>query len=391
MEEHIENIAFPYISESFGCNCFTLNNNQYVGEGIIYRVYLDKNRGYFIGAFYDGNSKVTVLEASGNYVHNETEKSFYAEQWKESNIQELIRLKLNTNSEGVRPFWHLDCEEVECLTYYIFNDMQQDSKDYSRINFIPTYNNLADILEYKTEEPNFDNKDFLITALYISPKNKYETGHFVTGVLVKKGQRGIEPFVYDTDNNGQKNGQFKTEDGRIINYSHLNALPIQGKSNLCGIFTAVAIPLMTVCENFGIISTSCKSGDFQRNNYNYVKDYLKSNIGIDLDYFVSNRVIIDGLILENYGASKIPNLQTHTYEYNQDSLYDRTSIVYDKNDNLKKMNNKKSKSQFLKNHQPLEQAPLKPKAKEMEDMSHYWRNRINKKDKQLASYEIELQ
>ena len=57
-------------------------------------------------------------------------------------------------------------------------------------------------------------------------------------------------------------------------------------------------------------------------------------------------------------------------------------------DNLKKMNNKKSKSQFLKNHQPLEQAPLKPKAKEMEDMSHYWRNRINKKDKQLASYEI---
>ena len=168
-------------------------------------------------------------------------------------------------------------------------------------------------------------------------------------------------------------------------------MPIQGKSNLCGIFTAVAIPLMTVCENFGIISTSCKSGDFQRNNYNYVKDYLKSNIGIDLDYFVSNEVIIDGSIVENFGAGKIPNLQTHTYEYNQDSLYDRTSIVYDKNNNLKKMNNKKSKSQLLKNHQPLEQAPLKSKAKEIEDMSHYWRNRINKKDKQLASYEIELQ
>ncbi len=117
----------------------------------------------------------------------------------------------------------------------------------------------------------------------------------------------------------------------------------------------------------------------------------KNNIGIDLDYFVSNRVIIDGLILENFGAGKIPNLQTHTYEYNQDSLYDRTSIVYDKNDNLKKMNNKKSKSQLLKNHQPLEQAPLKSKAKEIEDISYYWRNKINKKDRQLASFEMELQ
>ena len=187
MEEYIENTTFPYISGSFGCNCFALNNNQYVGEGIIYRIYLNKNIGYFIGACFDGNDKVIVLEASGNYVYNETEKSFYAEQWKESNIQELIRLKLNTNNKGIRPFWHLDCEEVECLTHHIFDIIQQNSKDYSRINFIPTYNKLADILEYKTEESNFGNKDFLITALYISPKNKYETGHFVTEVLVKKG------------------------------------------------------------------------------------------------------------------------------------------------------------------------------------------------------------
>ena len=79
MEEYIENTTFPYISGSFGCNCFALNNNKYVGEGIIYRVYLNKNIGYFIGACFDGNDKVTVLEASGNYVYNETEKSFYAE------------------------------------------------------------------------------------------------------------------------------------------------------------------------------------------------------------------------------------------------------------------------------------------------------------------------
>lgn len=68
----------------------------------------------------------------------------------------------------------------------------------------------------------------------------------------------------------------------------------------------------------------------------------------------------------------------------------KVSLINSKDDNLEK-NNRKSKSQLLKNHQPLEQTSLKLKAKEMEDISYYWRNKINKQDRLLASSEMELQ
>ena len=56
-----------------------------------------------------------------------------------------------------------------------------------------------------------------------------------------------------------------------------------------------------------------------------------------------------------------------------------------------KQDRKKSHSQPLKRPKSLKQVPLKPKAKEMEDIENsYWRNRINKKDRRLASYEMEL-
>ena len=56
-----------------------------------------------------------------------------------------------------------------------------------------------------------------------------------------------------------------------------------------------------------------------------------------------------------------------------------------------KQDRKKSHSQPSKKPKHLEKTLLKPKAKENEDIENsYWRNKINKKDKQLASSKMEL-
>ena len=101
------------------------------------------------------------------------------------------------------------------------------------------------------------------------------------------------------------------------------------------------------------------------------------------DFFnLSKRGINSSLFKKTLGSIHSGN---HTGLYSN-----KVSLINSIDDNLGK-NNKKSKSQLLKNHQPLEQTSLKPKAKEMEDISYYWRNKINKKDRQLGSSKIELQ
>ena len=100
------------------------------------------------------------------------------------------------------------------------------------------------------------------------------------------------------------------------------------------------------------------------------------------DFFnLSKRGINSSLFKKTLGSIHSGN---HTGLYSN-----KVSLINSIDDNLEK-NNRKSKSQLLKNHQPLEQTSLKLKAKEMEDISYYWRNKINKQDRLLASSEMEL-
>lgn len=51
------------------------------------------------------DGQLSTLVAIGNFVYNETEKRFFAENWEEINITELVKIKLNTvYNGGTRPF-----------------------------------------------------------------------------------------------------------------------------------------------------------------------------------------------------------------------------------------------------------------------------------------------
>lgn len=154
--------------------------------------------------------------------------------------------------------------------------------------------------------------------MYIPPKTEGDTGHFVTGIVHHKDGKQHPPcelFVYDTDNNREEVGEFILEDGRVIEYKHLNkytnkGLTLQGKSNLCGVFTANAISLMTSYKDFAQIKESCEMEEFQQQNYNNVQSYLRDVVGLNLEPFVFNGIEIDELISQGTGAGRVSIEQT---------------------------------------------------------------------------------
>mgnify|MGYP001153845139 CR=1 FL=1 len=184
------------------------------------------------------------------------------------------------------------------------------------VNFIPNYEEIANILKCKNiledESINqlFGNKDFFLTSLYIPPQIDGNTGHFATGIIKKNEQSRAELYVYDTDNKEQKKrGWFQTECGRI-QYKHLNNSSLQGESNLCGIFTANAISLMATYQNFAQIEQLCNSRQFQQQNYDNVKSYLKGLVGLDLDHFVLNGVENGTQVTKGSGVGRVLVTQT---------------------------------------------------------------------------------
>lgn len=313
MAEDTEENKYPFISESVYGNYYNISaavqeNPKPFGEGTLYRVSLNEDNGCFIGVCYNNDGQLSTLVASGNFVYNETERRFFAENWEETNITELVKIKLNTVYKGgTRPFWHLNCEEVECLARTMTPKNVQ-----STVNFIPTYEEISSILKGESDNSLFGGKDFFITALYIPPKTEGDTGHFVTGIVHHKDGKQHSPcelFVYDTDNDREEVGEFILEDGRVIEYKHLNkytnkGLTLQGKSNLCGVFTAKAISLMATCENFAQIKKSCEMGEFQQQNYNDVQSYLRDSVELSLDCLVTNGVAIEEIPTQGYGAGR---------------------------------------------------------------------------------------
>lgn len=84
----------------------------------------------------------------------------------------------------------------------------------------------------------------------------------------------------------------------------MNNSSIQGKSNLCGVFTASAISLMANCQNFAQIEQLCNSRKFQHLNYEHVGSYLRDNVGLNLDCLVTNGVAIGEIPTQCYGAGR---------------------------------------------------------------------------------------